>query len=75
MTHPFIHDLSDKSLEDLQETISGLNKKLTFAYRMGNQSLIQQLHMALDSYRVEYSRKMDELMKKQTSQINIQKND
>jgi hypothetical protein len=75
MTHPFINDLSGKSLEDLQETISGLNKKLTFAYRMGNQPLIHQLHMALDSYRVEYSKKMDDLMKKQTSQINIQKSD
>jgi hypothetical protein len=75
MTHPFINDLSDKSLEDLQETITGLNKKLTFAYRMGNQSLIHQLHMALDSYRVEYGKKMDDLMKKQTAQINIQKND
>jgi hypothetical protein len=75
MTHPFINDLSDKSLEDLQESISSLTKKLNFAYRMGNQSLIHQLHMAIDSYRVEYSKKMDELMKKQTSQINIQKSD
>jgi hypothetical protein len=71
MTHPFINDLSDKSLEDLQETISGLNKKLTFAYRMGNQPLIHQLHMALDSYRVEYGKKMDELLKKQNIQTNV----
>lgn len=74
MTHPFIHDLSDKSIEDLQETISSLTNKLTFAYRTGNQSLIQQLLMALDSYKVEYSKKMDALMKKQTEKINIQKN-
>lgn len=74
MTHPFIHDLSDKSLEELQEAISSLTSKLTFAYRMGNQPMIHQLLMAIDSYKVEYGKKMDELMKKQTSQINIQKN-
>lgn len=75
MEHPFISNLSDKSLEELQEKISDLTKKITFAYRTGNQVLINQLLMALESYKTAYNKKMDELMKKQNIQtkVNIQK--
>lgn len=74
MEHPFINDLSDKTLEELQETISGLNTKLTFAYRTGNSALIHQLQMVLESYKKQLSKKMDELFAKQkiSTQINIQ---
>jgi hypothetical protein len=75
MRHPFIADLSDKSLEELQATISTLMGKLTFAYRMGNAPLIHQLQMAIDTYKSEYSKKMDELMGKQKikTKVNIEK--
>lgn len=73
MEHPFINNLDDKSLEDLQTTISNLTTKLTFAYRTGNGPLIHQLTMVIESYRNAYTKKMDELMKKQNVQINIQK--
>jgi hypothetical protein len=71
MEHPFIHNLDDKSLDDLQNAISDLNKKLTFAYRVGNRALIHQLTMALDSYRTAYSKKMDDLINKQSLNIKI----
>lgn len=75
MQHPFINDLSDKSLEELQNTLSELNNKLTFASRTGNRPLINQLLMVIESYRSAYDKKMDELIKKQNIQttINIQK--
>ncbi len=75
MEHPFIHDLSDKSLEDLQNKISELMSKLNFAYRTGNGPLIHQIQMALESYKSAYNKKMDELISKQkiNAQINIQK--
>lgn len=75
MQHPFISDLSDKSLEDLQATISTLMGKLTFAYRMGNGPLIHQLTMALESYKTAYNKKMDELISKQkiNTRISIEK--
>lgn len=75
MEHPFVNDLSDKSLEELQETLSSLIKKTNFAYRTGNQPLINQLNMIIESYKVAYNKKMDELMKKQNihNQVNIQK--
>lgn len=75
MQHPFINNLSEKTLEEIQEGISSIMNKLTFAYRTGNQPLIQQLHMVLESYKTEQSKKFDEMMKKQNIQtkINIQK--
>jgi hypothetical protein len=73
--HPFIGDLSDKSLEELQKTISSLTNKLTFAGRTGNRALINQILMALDNYKAAHAAKMDEMVKKQNidSLINIQK--
>lgn len=75
MEHPFINDLSDKSLEELQTAISSLTTKLNYAYRTHNGVLIQQINMALESYRNAYSKKMDELVKKQNfmSQVKIDK--
>lgn len=74
MEHPFIHDLSDKSLEELQDAISSLNQKLTFAYRTGNQPLVHQINMVLESYKNQQRKKMDEIFAKQklNTQINIQ---
>lgn len=71
MTHPFISDLSNLSLEEIQTKISDLMNKLNFAYRTGNSALIHQLLMVIDSYKLEYSKKMDELIKKQNIQSNI----
>ena len=75
MQHPFVNDLSDKSLDDLQKSITDLMNKLTFAYRMGNGPLIQQLQMVINSYRTEYNKKMDELISKQkiNTKISIEK--
>lgn len=75
MEHPFINNLEDKSLEELQEAISSLTTKLTFAYRTGNRPLIHQLQMALESYKVQQSKKMDAIFAKQkiNTTINVEK--
>lgn len=67
MEHPFINkaDLESKSVEEIQDTISNLMSKLTFAYRTGNGPLIHQLQMALESYRSLQRKKMDDLFEKQ----------
>lgn len=74
MEHPFINDISDKSIEDLQEAITSLNNKLRFAYGNGNSAMIHQIQMVLESYRSQLSKKMDELFSKQkmNTTINIQ---
>jgi hypothetical protein len=71
MQHPFINDLSDKSLEDLQESITNLTKKLNFAYSMQNGPMIHQLLMVLESYKTEHNKKMDAIMKKQNIQTTV----
>jgi len=75
MQHPFITDLSNLSLEELQNKITDLNNKLNFAYRTGKGPMIHQINMVIESYRAEYGKKMDEMMKKQNlkTQINIEK--
>jgi uncharacterized phage protein gp47/JayE len=75
MSHPFISDLSDKTMEELQTTITQLMDKLTFAQRMQNRVMVNQLHMAMDSYKTEYNKRMDALLNKNNanSKINVKK--
>lgn len=75
MIHPFLPDLSTMSLEELQEKSSKLTQNLTFAYRMGNTALIQQVNMVLEGYKTEISKRLDDLYKKQNlgNQVNIKK--
>lgn len=79
MEHPFLDksQLESKSLEELQETVSSLTQKLTFAYRTGNGPLIHQLHMVLEGYKNQYRKKMDEVFEKQklNTKINVKSND
>jgi ribosomal protein L29 len=75
MSHPFISDLSDKTMEELQATITQLLGKLTFAQRMQNRVMVNQLYMVIDSYKTEYNKRMDELLNKHNagSKINVKK--
>ena len=75
MAHPFVSDLSDKTMEELQSTITQLLGKLTFAQRMQNRVMVNQLYMVIDSYKTEYNKRMDELLNKNNanSKINIKK--
>jgi hypothetical protein len=67
MQHPFIGDLSDLSLDDLQTKVNEITKNMMFAQRMGNSSLVWQMQMALDSYKQEVSKRMDDMFKKQNA--------
>jgi hypothetical protein len=72
MHHPFISDLSDKSIEELQEAISDLTTKITFAHRIQNQPMINQLDMILNSYKSEQKKKLDKLFAEKEIGDNIQ---
>lgn len=71
MIHPFMPDLAEKTLDQLQETITDLMGKLNFAYRTSNRALIDQLNMVLEGYKAEHARRMDALFKKQNIQTTI----
>lgn len=76
MEHPFLTSkhLEEKTMEELQESMTNIMNKLTFAYRTQNGPLIHQLQMILESHRTQYFNKMDEVFKKQKlgNHINIQ---
>lgn len=71
MQHPFINDLSDKSIEDLQKSILDLTSKLIFSSRMQNVRLANQIQMVLESYKTEYAKRMAEVYKKQNMENHI----
>jgi uncharacterized membrane protein (DUF106 family) len=64
MEHPLIGDLSGLKIEELQHKMSELNKRISFAYKTGNQALLGQLQMVLEAYNREYAVKMAKLMPK-----------
>jgi hypothetical protein len=74
MEHPFIASLSEKTLEELEQAKTSLTEKINFAYRTGNMPLVHQLTMVMESYKNEYTKRMDEIFKKQNiaNQIKVQ---
>ena len=64
MEHPLIHDIGTLDEPELMDKITELNGKLTIAMRMGNSSLINQVQMALTTYRNKLSEKYAEARSK-----------
>lgn len=62
--HPFINDLSGKTLEELADTINDLNKKMNFMFAMGKHDIVRQVQMVLESYRSEYVKRQKDLWDK-----------
>jgi hypothetical protein len=78
MEHPFLSttDLTELTLDELQEKISDLTGKISFAYQTNNQSLINQVGMALESYNSARAQKLNDMFPKSkgddhTDKINI----
>ncbi len=55
MEHPLINDIGGLDEQQLMDKITELNGKLTVAMRMGNSSLINQVRMAIETYRRKLS--------------------
>ncbi len=66
-SHPFIGDLSEKTLEELQETLATLNKRLSYMYKINKPEMVNQLLMARTSYQAEYSKRQQALWDKNSS--------
>lgn len=64
MNHPFIGSLKDKTMEELTDTISKINKQLSFVMRMGRHDVAKQMQMALATYRGEIQRRQAEMWDK-----------
>ena len=55
MEHPLINDIGELDEQQLMDKITELNGKLPVAMRMGNSSLINQVQMAIETYRRKLS--------------------
>lgn len=62
MEHPFVNNLSDKSMEQLTEAINKLNKQMAYAARGRNFGMANQIQMVLSDYRAELNRQQAKLL-------------
>ncbi len=61
MEHPLIPNLDSLKIDELGAKISELNKKLRIAQNMGNGHLCNQIRMAIESYQLKHSEKLQEI--------------
>lgn len=66
MEHPFLSttSLSELTLDEIQSKISDLTSKINFAYQTNNQTLVNQLRMALESYNSARAQKLNDMFPK-----------
>jgi hypothetical protein len=55
--HPLMTDLSGKTLDELLKTINETYKKISFAGKMGNTAMLNQLRMVADTYQEEINKR------------------
>lgn len=55
--HPLLDELSGLSNEEVQKKHSEIMQKLNQAYGMGNQMLINQINMIMESYQEELNKR------------------
>ena len=67
MDHPFLdpQEIKKLKLEEIQNKISELTKKLTIAYQTGNMYLVDQVQMALNTYNSAHMEKLRDMMPKE----------
>jgi hypothetical protein len=53
MGHPLSPDLTKLTVDELNAKYGDLLKRVTYAYRVGNPDMVQQLQMLLEDYRLE----------------------
>lgn len=66
MGHPLTPDLTKLSMEELTNKHSELLKRITYAYRIGQMDMVQQLQMLMDDYQNE----LNDRNRKQLEEMN-----
>ena len=55
--HPLMSNLNDKTLDELLKSINETYKKISFAGRMGNSAMLNQLRLVADTYQEEINKR------------------
>lgn len=66
MEHPLIGDISNLTMEELQQRVNDLTRKLGFAIRT-NPHMANQLRMALETFQNQLRAKQEEFYRKQSA--------
>jgi hypothetical protein len=72
MGHPLTPDLTKMSMEELTNKISELQKRLTYAFRIGQSDMVGQLQLLMQDYNAEMqerNRRQLEEMEKHSKQF------
>lgn len=60
--HPLTPDLTKLSMDELMAKYNDLSKKLMFAQRSGSGSILNQMLMVLEDYKVEISNRQRKML-------------
>tara|TARA_R110000868_G_scaffold3622_3_gene22747 strand:- start:379 stop:618 length:240 start_codon:yes stop_codon:yes gene_type:complete len=60
--HPLSPDLTKLTNEELHQKHGELQNRMTFAYRIGNGDMVQQLALLIGDYDMEVQRRNQEIM-------------
>jgi hypothetical protein len=55
--HPLMSNLTDKTLDELLKSINETYKKISFAGKMGNSAMVNQLRLVADTYQEEINKR------------------
>ena len=55
--HPLMSNLNDKTLDELLKSINETYKKISFAGKMGNSAMVNQLRLVADTYQEEINKR------------------
>ena len=55
--HPLMGNLTDKTLDELLKSINETYKKISFAGKMGNSAMVNQLRLVADTYQEEINKR------------------
>jgi hypothetical protein len=64
MVHPFMPDLSSKSLDDIVKEMNDIYAKMR---GVRNNDLLMQMNMVMEGYRAEYTRRMQQEQEKSSN--------
>ena len=55
--HPLMSNVTDKTLDELLKSINETYKKISFAGKMGNSAMVNQLRLVADTYQEEINKR------------------
>lgn len=68
--HPLTPDLTELKDDELHKKLSELTQRLTMSYKQGNYPIAGQLHMLIDDYQAEVTRRQQKVLEELSAKNN-----